>query len=114
MSGDPFPGDVWIEVLRNLPPRDIIKSASLVSTALHAHSVEALTSLDVSGSGKITDAGLREISKLTSLTSLDVQSCNNITDAGVADLSKLTSLTSLDVGNCEITDAGVAEISKIT
>ena len=38
--GDPFPGDVWICIFENLSIRDILMAASLVSTALHAHSVE--------------------------------------------------------------------------
>ena len=100
--GDPFPGDVWIEVLRNLPPRGILMPASLVSTALHVHSVEALTVLNVSNCEKITDAVVCKISKLTALTTLDVSYCGKITDAGVAEISKLTALTALNVSCCLI------------
>ena len=40
MPRDPFPGDVWICIFQNLPIRDNLMSASLVSIAMHAHSVE--------------------------------------------------------------------------
>ena len=96
MSGDPFYGDIWIKVFGYLPPRDILMSASLISTAHRAHSVEALTSLDVTKYENITDAAFAKIAKLTALTSLDAGGCDKITDAEVAEISKLTALTSLD------------------
>ena len=78
---------------------DILMSVSLVSTAVRAHSVEALTTLDVGGHKSITDAVARQLSKLIALKTLSVAHCR-ITDAGVAELSKLTLLTSLSVACC--------------
>ena len=89
MSGDRLCGDVWINVCGYLPQRDVLMVTSLVSTALRAHSVEAVTSLDLSGNGKITDAAFDGIAKLTAVTSLDVMRCRQITDAGVCEITRL-------------------------
>lgn len=89
-----------------------------------------LLHLDLSGGTRITDVGLRSISRLTRLTTLDLVGCWEITDVGIWALSTLTRLEilslegcgdnisgmglsafgrlqELDVGACEITDVGM-------
>ena len=60
---------------------------------------------------KITDAGLKEVTKLQKLTWLDL-SGTNITDAGLKEIAKMQKLWSLHLTDTQITDAGVAELRK--
>ena len=63
---------------------------------------------------KITDAAA-ELAKLAQLTSVNLEGCSKITDAAVAELAKLTQLTSVNLSECDnITDAGVKELAKLT
>jgi hypothetical protein len=62
---------------------------------------------------RITDAGLRHLSKLTKLESL----CLNdlpITDAGLEHLRGATGMSSLALSGTKITDAGLAQLSGMT
>ena len=73
-----------------------------------------LTSLDLYGCDRITDAGVKHLARLTGLTSLDLSWCR-ITDAGLADLARLTSLTSLDLKWCHrIGEDGLAHLARLT
>ena len=61
---------------------------------------------------KITDAGLKDISKMQQLTDLRLWG-TEITDAGLKDVAKMQQLTALDLSNCkQITAEDVAELKK--
>ena len=89
MPRDRFHGDVWIWIMQYISNHGILTSLSLVSTAVRAHSFEALTTVDVQGRDNITDAVARQLSKLIALTTLNVSGCGNITDAGVDEILKV-------------------------
>ena len=80
----------------------------------HIGKFSRLTSLDLSGCSKMTDAGLVHVAKLQQLSSLNLYGCERITDAGMAHISKLLQLTSLNLRACTmITDAGMDHLSKL-
>tara|TARA_Y100000588_G_C14162590_1_gene885489 strand:+ start:150 stop:734 length:585 start_codon:yes stop_codon:yes gene_type:complete len=65
---------------------------------------------------QITDAGLKEIAKLTQLIELDLLGCNQLTDKGLKELSSLQHLETLGLPG-QITDEGlklVTEFNQIT
>ena len=72
----------------------------------------ALTSLDLSGCGQLTDVSV--LAGLTALTSLDLSGCGQLTDVSV--LAGLTALTSLNLSGCEqLTDvSGLAGLTALT
>jgi internalin A len=79
----------------------------------------ALESLDVSRDNvrgtpgtQVTDAGLKEIARLTNLTSLDLRA-TGITDAGLKDLVKLKLLFMLNLSSTQVTDTGILCIGKL-
>src|SRR5262245_50183699 len=57
------------------------------------------------GSCDITDAGLKEIAKMTRILSLDLGK-SKITDTGLKELAPLTKLSELHITNTAVTDAG--------
>ena len=57
----------------------------------------------------IGDSGLKEIRELKNLTTLDLDT-TQITDAGLKEIKGLKSLTTLKLGSTQITDAGLKEI----
>ena len=59
----------------------------------------------------ITDAGLKEVTKLQNLTELYLGG-TKITDAGLKEVAKLRNLTNLSLTDTKITDAGAAELKK--
>ncbi|MDO8589325.1 MAG: P-loop NTPase fold protein [Armatimonadota bacterium] len=71
-----------------------------------------VTRLYLSGTG-VTDAGLREIAKLTNLQWLDL-SRTGVTDAGLREIAKLTNLQELGLSGTGVTDAGLREIARLT
>ena len=74
----------------------------------------SLTSLNFT-SFSIMDAGLKELSHLSTLTMLSMLSCLRITDAGLKELGHLSSLTSLNVSHCgKITGAGLKELGHLS
>ena len=48
----------------------------------------------------MTDLGVKEMASLTALTKLDLSYCGAITDEGVACLGVLRALRDLDLGEC--------------
>jgi len=61
----------------------------------------ALTSLDLSRFNQITDEGALVLGRgATSLTSLQLTGCNKLSDAGLSELSGMAGLTSLDLTGC--------------
>jgi internalin A len=67
--------------------------------------IENLTALDLSHT-QITDAGLKELWKLTKLKSLNLN-FDGITDQGLRDLEML------DLSATQITDAGLSELGEL-
>jgi hypothetical protein len=55
----------------------------------------------------LTDAGLKEVAKLSNLTSLDISGNVELTDAGLKDICALKKLKSLTLGRCLMTPAGI-------
>ena len=62
--------------------------------------------------GKISDAGMEEIAKLTSLETLDLRA-TQVTDAGLAKLLELPKLKTLELNNTAITDVGLLSLQKL-
>lgn len=69
-----------------------------------------LTRLDLAGT-PVGDAGLKEVARLTNLTHLSLKG-TRITDAALAELSSLKNLQQLYLGQAKITDRGVKELLK--
>ena len=63
-------------------------------------------------STKITDKGLKEVSKLQKLEFLSLQLTQN-TDAGLKEMANLQSLTHLNLRATGITDAGLKDVAKL-
>lgn len=59
--------------------------------------LQKLSSLDVSGSKGVTDAGVQCFSSLSQLTSLTLDDCDSITDEGLGHLGLLTALRTLSL-----------------
>ncbi len=75
--------------------------------------LKKVRSLDFEGTG-ITDARLKEISKLQQLSSLNLTACRQITDEGLKEVAKLQQLSVLLLSiNNKITDAGLKEVAKL-
>ena len=72
---------------------------------------EKLTFLDLYNT-KITDAGIKKVSKLQQLAALDLYN-TKITDAGLKEVAKLEKLTVLGLSRTQITDAGLKEVAKL-
>jgi hypothetical protein len=83
-------------------------------TAL-AGGLNALTSLDLAGCSKLTNAGVITLTRLTALDDLSLADCENMTDEGVTALARsLTSLTRLDLCSCcKLTDAGMTALAPL-
>jgi hypothetical protein len=60
---------------------------------------------------QITDEGLKEVAQLQKLTYLHLTD-TKISDAGLKELAKLKKLKFLSLVNTQVTDAGVAELRK--
>lgn len=66
------------------------------------------------GYWRVTDDGLKVISRIRSLTSLVLQRNCFITDAGLAHVGRLTRLTWLDLRQCsKITEEGLKELGRL-
>jgi hypothetical protein len=80
---------------------------------VHVGKLRQLESLHLGGRGKITDAGLAEIERLSNLNELYVN-YDAIGDAGLAQLSGLTRLECLAAHGCAaITDSGLAHLTTM-
>lgn len=62
--------------------------------------VLGLKHLDLSGCGRLTDAGLAAVARLSQVESLDLRWCEGVTDAGVGLLAVLPSLRELYFVGC--------------
>ena len=60
---------------------------------------------------KLTDAGLKEVSKLQKLEKLSLP--KQITDEGLKEVAQLQKLTYLHLTDTKITDAGLKEVAKL-
>jgi internalin A len=61
---------------------------------------------------RMTDAGLKEVAKLSNLHVLDL-SFTNITDAGLKELAPLQNLHTLNLWHTRITNAGLPHLTKL-
>ena len=73
--------------------------------------LEEVEELSLEGTN-ITDAGLKELTKLKKLTELVLFGCKQITDTGLKELAKLTRLDVLWLSETKVTKAGVARLQK--
>jgi hypothetical protein len=72
--------------------------------------VETVTSLDLSGSKRLTDAGIRHLARLPGLTYLDL-SGTAITDRGLEVLQHLPALEDLSLAMTAVTDEGMPHLA---
>ena len=73
---------------------------------------EKVTYLGLDGCIQITDAGFKDVAKLSNLTLFSLKA-TKITDACIKDLAKLQNLASLYLTNTKITDAGLKDLAKL-
>jgi hypothetical protein len=73
-------------------------------------SLEHVTALDLAGSVRVTDAGIRQLARLPRLRRLDLARCG-ITDGGLAVLRELPQLEWLGLASTAITDAGARSLA---
>ena len=71
-----------------------------------------LTFIDLCNT-KITDAGLKEVAKLQNLEKLALDGCIQITDAGLKDVAKLSNLNLFSLKATKITDACIKDLAKL-
>jgi Leucine-rich repeat (LRR) protein len=74
--------------------------------------LKGLTGMSLSKGG-VTDAGMKEVGKLTQLKNLNLDG-NPITDAGLAEISGLRLLDNLSLADTKITEKAVPTLSKFT
>jgi len=63
------------------------------------------------GYSQITDASLKEVTKLENLIQLDLR-FTQITDAGLKEAAKMKNLTQLFLADTKVTKAGVGQLQK--
>ena len=79
--------------------------------AVFAGMTQLLHTLDLSGCGKITDAGLSHLQKLPRLRELNLAYCGQITDDGISQLHILTQLEKLSLEGCHnISDDAIQKL----
>lgn len=110
--------DVGVQYLASHCPRLtellVWNCSRVTDMGLHhiAASCPLLRMLDV-GSERITDVGLKYVSRLKHLETLELFGCEKITDAGVQELlASCTKLRRLNLGDTGITDASLRLISQ--
>ena len=74
--------------------------------------LEQVTRLILNGTKKVTDAGLKGVTKLKQLKGLYLEG-TEITDAGLKEVAKLKQLNFLALNLTQITDAGLKEVAKL-
>ena len=74
--------------------------------------LEKVTRLILNGTKKVTDAGLKEVAKLTQLKGLYLEG-TEITDAALKEVAKLKKLNLLAWKLTQISDAGLKEGAKL-
>ena len=89
-------------------PREELSDDKLAALA---QSDVLVTHLNLDDAVKLTDYGLKNLSRLTLLSSITLKD-TNIGDRGLAILAKLPTLEKLDVTHTEVTDKGVEALLK--
>lgn len=74
--------------------------------------LDGITELNLSGT-QITDAELKEVSRLTALQRLDLRQAQ-VTDTGLKEISRLSALHYLNLSGTPVTDRGLKELSRLT
>jgi hypothetical protein len=72
---------------------------------------EQITSLDLSATG-VTDAGLKQVAKLSSLATLELQG-TKVTDRGLKELAGLKNLTTLGLSESQLSDTTLRALREI-
>ena len=73
---------------------------------------EKVTRLNLNGTKKVTDAGLKGVAKLKQLKGLYLEG-TEITDAALKEVAKLKQLNFLALNLTQITDTGLKEVAKL-
>ena len=74
--------------------------------------LEKVTRLILNGTKKVTDAGLKEVAKLTQLKGLYLEG-TEITDAALKEVAKLKQLRFINLEDTKVTKAGVDQLIKV-
>jgi hypothetical protein len=82
-----------------------LKNLAILEFAVHADDNEL--------TGKVTDADLKELTGLANLQMLFLTSAYDVTDAGMKEVARVTSLTTLFAPS-KLTDAGLATLAPLT
>ncbi len=70
--------------------------------------------LDLGYCGKITDAGLVHVSRMSTVTRLSLMACPGVTDEGLRNLQGMKNLQQLDLRGCpRITDRGLGHLAAL-
>jgi hypothetical protein len=81
--------------------------------AQQLHTLQQLRVLSVSG--RLTDAGLAQLSALSQLQQLSLSCCDAISDAGLAVVTALPALRALSLQSClQLGDAALALVGQVT
>ncbi len=67
----------------------------------------------VHANGQMTDAVLARIAEIPHVTSLRLSGSKHLTDAGIKTLAGMSQLRDLDIGGTQVTDAGIAAIAGL-
>ena len=104
----------WNEIARQLaanPLAHLDAEGQMTDEALDLISrVETVTGLELGGSKRLSDDGIRCLARLPQLKHLDLRD-TGITDRGLTILRDLPSLETLSLAQTRITDDGVAELA---
>jgi hypothetical protein len=91
--------------------REIRRQLSKPEGALTKGDLKKVKELILSGT-KLTDEGLKEVTKLSNLSRLSLQVNNGITDEGLKEVTKLTQLERVQLYATKVTAEGVDELQK--
>lgn len=75
-------------------------------------SLKSLENLEICG-GRVSNAGVRYISKMSSLRLLVLRGHRRITNCSVPFITKLTGLVSLNLSQCNLTGQGIRPLAEM-
>lgn len=73
-----------------------------------------LSRLDLTGSYRLTDKCMSQLSMLSGLAFLCVASCSQLSDSAAVEIAKLSNLETLNVSCCHFTARAIEDFSKLT
>lgn len=107
-------GLAHLKTIASLKKVDIYKESKVTDDGMiHLAAIDTLEYLDLPG---ITDKGIETVANMKNLKTLNIgggPSCN-VTDAALKDLSKVKSLEGLVIPGSNLTDAGMEYLARLT